>query len=181
MTSTNHIAQLSQQLAEKEKQIAALKAENEALMRKPTIAEQLHERHAIEAEIKDIIDLAFEKHESDTERLMDYHIGSDWYDNSIEIYFENVIPYPWEPNPATRQAIYALGFDIVYWNFVGEKGQYSEEIRGWEPRHYKNSDKWCHSDGTFRLSRHGYVDERFNEQAYVNSYRTKPAPGGQTI
>lgn len=157
VTAQTIVSYFAQRLAEKDREIQELRKEK-------TLAERLHERYALEVMVENVIDEALEKHELDSPRLLDYHTGSDWYDNSIEIYFENVIPYPWEPSPATRKAIYDLGFSIVYWNFVDNKGQCTEEIRGWEPRRFKNADH--------HLVKWGYVDDRFNEEEYIKNYRT---------
>lgn len=74
-----------------------------------------------------------------------------------------------------RKAIYAMGFNWVYWNFIDEKGNYTEEIRGYEPRHYQNSNEWCYQDGNWRTCPYGYVDERFNLKEYELNYRKEKA------
>ena len=113
-----------------------------------TLAEKLHDLHFIKMEIEQVISDSFEKYEPLIYETLDFSIGSDYYDNSIEIYIENVIPYPYEPCWEIRNAIYGLGFGRVYWNFVDEKGKFTEEIRGTEPRRFKDAPersdaKWC--------------------------------------
>lgn len=113
-----------------------------------TFAEQLHQAQTITLQITEIISTTFEKFEPETYDTLDFHISSDYYDNSIEIYVENVMAYPYEPCWQIRDVIYALGFSIVYWNFADSDGKYTEEIRGSEPRRYKSAAErsdpvWC--------------------------------------
>jgi hypothetical protein len=113
-----------------------------------TIAERLHDAYRVQMQVEEAISDAFEKYESEIYDKLDFSIGSDDYDNSIEIYIKNVITYPYEPSWEVRDVIYAMGFGIVYWNFVDENGKYTEEIRGAEPRRYKEAKerydaKWC--------------------------------------
>ena len=113
-----------------------------------TIAERLHDSYMVQEEVEDVICEAFEKYEPENYEKLDFSIGSDEYDNSIEIYIKNIMPYPYEPCWEIRDAIYDLGFSIVYWNFANENGTYKEEIRGTEPRRYKDASersdaKWC--------------------------------------
>lgn len=115
---------------------------------KRTIAERLHDSYRVQMEVEELISDLFEKYEPEVYELLDFSIGSDDYDNSIEIYIKNVIPYPYEPCWEIREAIYALGFGIVYWNFSDEKGKFTEEIRGTEPRRFKDAPErsdaqWC--------------------------------------
>ena len=113
-----------------------------------TIAERLHDSYRVQEQVEEIIMEAFEKYEPENYEKMDFAIGSDDYDNSIEIYIKNIMPYPYEPCWEIRDAIYALGFGIVYWNFADDNGKITEEIRGTEPRRFKNAPersdaKWC--------------------------------------
>lgn len=124
-----------------------------------SIAEQLHHAYKVIDRVESVILDAFEEHEPEV--YLDFSIGSDSYDNSIEIYIKNVLPYPYEPCKAIRKAIYDLGFSIVYWNFIDEQGNYSEEIRGSEPRRLKNAPHL--------YTKYGYVDARFNEELYLKT------------
>lgn len=113
-----------------------------------TIADRLHDSYICIMEVESIIEDAFEKYEPEIFEELDFTIGSDYYDNSIEIYIKNVIPYPYEPSWDVRNVIYDLGFSIVYWNFADENGDFTDEIRGDEPRRFRNAPersdaKWC--------------------------------------
>ncbi len=113
-----------------------------------TIAERLHDSYRVQGQVEEIIMEAFEKYEPDNYDKLDFSIGSDDYDNSIEIYIKNIMPYPYEPCWDIRDVIYALGFGTVYWNFADENGKFTEEIRGTEPRRFKDApersnSKWC--------------------------------------
>ena len=124
---------------------------------------------------------AFEEHEPELYDRLDFHICSDDYDNSIEIYFDISLPYPYEPCKEIRDKIYALGFSIVYWNFLKDTmdvvcdrfiGQAPElvknsadEIRGWEPRHNRHAH-WI-------PCKYGYVDDRFKEEDWISKYNFK--------
>ncbi len=81
----------------------------------------------------------------------DFELGSDQYDNSLEVYFREEIDRPWEPSWATRCAMLALGFDTVYWNFMD-----GTEVRGREPRRLK-AGPHRHVPGV------GYVDDTWTE------------------
>lgn len=145
------------------------------MMEDRTIAERLHDSYRVQYEVEEIITEAFEKYEPEIYKKLEFHIGADDYDNSIEIYFDISLPYPYEPCKEIRQIIYDLGFSIVYWNFLKDTmdvvcdrliGQEPEliknscdEIRGWEPRH----NKYAHWIPT----KYGYVDERFNEKNII--------------
>lgn len=102
-----------------------------------TLAQKLHEFGRIKFEIENIIEEAFEKYEPEIYTDLDFSIGSDEYDNSIEIYIYNVIPAPYEPCLEIRKIIYDMGFGMVYWNFKDENSKFTEEIRGYEPRRKK--------------------------------------------
>ncbi len=146
---------------------------------KPTIAQRLHDSYEIQNHVENIIMEAYEKYEPEIYDNLDISIGSDYYDNSIEIYFNISLPYPYEPCKEIRKVIYDLGFSMVYWNFkedtmdvicdrlIGEEPKLiknsCDEIRGWEPRHNRNAH-WI-------ASKYGYVDERFNEKEWEEKYK----------
>lgn len=102
-----------------------------------TIADRLHESYWIIDHVEQVILNAFKKYEPEIYEKLEFEIGADEYDNSIEIYIATVLPYPYEPCWEIRDMIYSLGFGIVYWNFIDINGNYTEEIRGEEPRRYK--------------------------------------------
>lgn len=147
-----------------------------------TWAQRLHESYYTQSYIENFIEELFEEYEPNIYEILDFHISSDYYDNSIEIYFNVSLPYPYEPCKEIRQAIYDLGFSIVYWNFNKDvmdvpcdrifpappdgiyKNSY-DEIRGWEPRHSKYAI-WQHTE-------YGYVDNRFNKKEWEQSYKFK--------
>lgn len=146
-----------------------------------TIAEKLHELYIVQEQVEDVILNAFKKYEPEIYEKLDFHISSDSYDNSIEIYFDVSLPYPYEPCKEVREAVYAMGFSNVYWNFnkdtmdvicdrfYGKEPQMVknslDEIRGWEPRHNKHA----HWTGSI----YGYVDSRFNEEEWKLKYNFK--------
>ncbi len=144
-----------------------------------SVAQKLHDSFHIQSQVEDIIDDAFEKYEPELYKKLSFHIDSDYYDNSIEISFDVSIPYPYEPSKEVRQAIYDIGFDIVYWNFPKDVMDVlcnrvtppppdniwkdsPDEIRGWEPRHSKHA--------IWTLNEYGYVDERFNQKEWESKY-----------
>jgi len=113
-----------------------------------TIADRLHDSYIIQRQIDEFISDAFEKWEPEIYNKLDFTIGSDEYDNSLEIFIHNLLPYPYEPCLEIRDTIKDLGFSIVYWNFIDENGKYTDEIRGYEPRRLKNTPErsdpeWC--------------------------------------
>ncbi|QKZ15175.1 hypothetical protein [Spirosoma sp. KUDC1026] len=126
-----------------------------------TIAQRLHDSFLIQDSVEDMLLGLFEKYEPEVYEKIDFTIGSDDYDNSIEIYFNTPMPYPWEPCHALRKEIHAWGFSTVYWNFKADKdlGEY-EEVRGYEPRHVRDSKQWI-------PTKYGYVDSRFNESEWT--------------
>lgn len=143
--------------------------------------EKLHEAYRTITKVEDIILELFEKYEPEIHEGFDFDIGSDDYDNSIEIYVKVSLPYPYEPCKEIRQRIFDLGFDNVYWNFtidtmdvicdriIGKEPHLfknsQDEIRNWEPRHNKHA----HWEST----KYGYVDERFNEDDWCKKYNYK--------
>ena len=143
-----------------------------------SIAERLHDSTWVESHIEDVIMEAYKKYEPELYGRLDFHIGSDEYDNSIEIYFDISLPYPYEPCKEIRKAIYDLGFSIVYWNFnkdtmdvmcdrfIGTGPEMVknsiDEIRGWEPRHNKHAH-WI-------PNKYGYVDDRFKKKKWEKKY-----------
>lgn len=137
-----------------------------------TIAEKLHEAYYVTSHVEEIIYDAFGKYEPEIYENLDFSIGSDEYDNSIEIYIKNVIPYPYEPCIEIRREIYNLGFSIVYWNFYDENGKLTEEIRGTEPRRLKEAPE--RSDAEFckniweKWGLNG-IDKRFNGDEWIGS------------
>lgn len=137
-----------------------------------TIAQKLHESYIIQMQVdNEILDL-FEKYEPETygKEGFDFSVTSDYYDNSIEIFFNCSLPYPYEPSFEIRKAIYDMGFDIVYWVFKEDKtGDTVDEIRGYEPRHYKNHVN-AKASSIWKLTKYGYVDERFNEKEWIKKY-----------
>lgn len=117
-------------------------------MKTRTIAERLHDSYKVQMLIEETIFDTFEKYEPEISENLDFSIGSDDYDNSIEIYIKNFIPYPYEPSWEVRDVIYSMGFSIVYWNFMDENRKYTDEIRGNEPRRLRDAPertdaKWC--------------------------------------
>ena len=146
---------------------------------KRTVAERLHDSFRVQMEVDELISDLFEKHEPEVYELLDFSIGSDDYDNSIEIYIKNSIPQPYEPCYEIRKAIYELGFGNVYWNFLADKRELPldktngselmrvshDEIRNYEPRHSRNY-LWI-------PCKYGYVDERFNEDEWNKNYNFK--------
>jgi len=113
-----------------------------------TIAERLHDSYIVQEKVEDIILEAFQKYEPENYYKLDFSIGSDSYDNSIEIYIKNIMPYPYEPCWEIRDIIYGMGFGTVYWNFADVNGKFTEEIRGTEPRRFKEAPErsdatWC--------------------------------------
>ena len=152
------------------------KEENE---KKPTVAERLHASYQVQTEVEDTIIRAFEKYEPEIYEKLVFHIDSDSYDNSIEIYFDTSLPYPYEPCKEVRQTIYDLGFYNVYWNFLEDVMDVPcnrvtppppdniwrnspDEIRNWEPRHSTHAI-WIHN-------KYGYVDDRFNQKEWESKY-----------
>jgi hypothetical protein len=142
------------------------------------LSNKLHEAYEtiskIESEIQDL----FEQYEPELYKKLDFGISSDYYDNSIEVYFKIPLPYPYEPCYEIRKAIYDMGFSIVYWNFKEDKMDVIcdrfigkgetlvkdsiDEIRGYEPRHNKHA-KWIQT-------KYGYVDDRFIESEWIRKY-----------
>lgn len=132
-----------------------------------SLAEQLHAFGNAEMMIEQKIEEAFEEFEPEIAKDLEFTIGSDWYDNSVEIYIHNSLPYPYEPCKEIRKVIYDMGFSMVYWNFEEDKHKnFTEEIRGYEPRHLKGSENWI-------SNKYGYVDNRFNEEHWVKHYKIK--------
>lgn len=133
------------------------------------IAERLHDSYIIQNLVEEkILDL-FEEFEPDVYENpeFDFSISSDYYDNSIEIYFNFSLPYPYEPSKEIREKIYEMGFSMVYWNFKEDKTENTyDEIRGYEPRHYRDSSKWI-------SCKYGYVDDRFDEKEWLSNYNFK--------
>lgn len=138
-----------------------------------TLADKLIQAELTIDRTKDYIEELFLKYEPELYNSLDIEIGTDYYDTSIEIYFNMSLPYPYEPCKEIKQAIYDLGFKMVFWNFRhdGIKGSSDkpitltsekDEIRGWEPRHSKNNKEWM-------CSKYGFVDWRFNEKEYKSS------------
>jgi hypothetical protein len=160
---------LSERLKEAEAMVSALR---KSVPPEKSLAEQMHDASATLSHIDNLILDIFEKYEPEIE---DFHTIDDDYDNSIEIFVDTVMPYPYEPCWQTRIAIYEMGFSIVYWNFsTGENGKFPEEIRGSEPRRIKMfkpvqepSGIWC--CGHIHLPGIGYVDDRFDEKVWVGS------------
>jgi hypothetical protein len=105
------------------------------------VAERLHDSYKVQTEVEDTIWEAFEKYEPEIYHKLEFSIGSDQYDNSIEIYIKNLIPYPYEPSWEIRDIILSLGFSIIYWNFADQNGKFTEEIRGEEPRRFKHAEE----------------------------------------
>jgi len=146
-----------------------------------TLAQKLHTYSTTQMLIEDAIESAFNTHEPEIGEMLEFGIGSDDYDNSIEIYFHISLPYPYEPCKEIRQIIYDMGFSIVFWNFlkdtqdvvcdrlIGQEPKLMkespDEIRGWEPRHNKNAH-WTQT-------KYGYVDDRFNEKDWKRKYNFK--------
>jgi hypothetical protein len=144
-----------------------------------TLADRLIEGELAKGKIIDELFDAFEKYEPEIyKKLDDIEIGCDYYDWSVEIYFKDSLPYPYEPCKEIRDMVYNMGFDKVYWNFtkdtrdvicdryIGEASQVvknsMDEIRDWEPRHSKHN-KWIET-------KYGYIDERFNEEEWKSKY-----------
>lgn len=135
-------------------------------MKEKSLAEKLHESYEIIDDIEEKIFELFETYEPDISKHLRFHIGSDYYDNSIEIYITNSIPYPYEPSYEVRKGIYDMGFDMVYWNFTkdNELGEI-DEIRGWEPRRCKSH--------YISVPGHGYVDTRFDINTWKYNFKEK--------
>jgi hypothetical protein len=127
------------------------------------IAQSYHEGHVAEMKIEECILEAYEKYEP--EIVPDFRLGGDYYDNSLEVHFEISLPYPYEPCAEIRNAVLALGFGIIYWNFQ-EEGLEREEVRGWEPRRFGGTHPHV-------PCAYGYVDERFNETEWLPKYGRK--------
>ena len=133
---------------------------------KPTLVEQFYDGYIVNQHIEDkILDL-FEKYEPELfdKPDFDFRINGDPYDTSIEVYFETPIPYPYEPSHEITKSIQNLGFSCVYWNFTKDIiDGYCDEIRGFEPRHTRDTSKWV-------VSKYGAVDDRFNEEEWLKRH-----------
>lgn len=138
-----------------------------------SMADKLHEATFIKMEIEDIIcELMIEEGFED----YDFDISNDDYDNSLEIFFKFDILYPWEPSLEMRQALFDLGFDIIYYNF-----QDGDEIRDFknnnEPR--RTADFKQTKTGNIIENGHiliegiGYVDDRFKFEEWKYNFRGK--------
>ena len=67
-----------------------------------------------------------------------------------------------------------MGFSIVFWNFTKDVGNVIvkegsvvssyDEIRGWEPRHIKDSKVWV-------PCKYGYVDHRWDQKEWEKNYK----------
>lgn len=137
------------------------------MSKEKTTAEVLHDGKLAKNYIENYICELFEKyHPFYYDNDFDFDIGSDDYDNSLEVYFNISIPYPFEPCYEVRKALLDLGFNIIFWNFREDKnGDFCDEIRGFEPRRYSAPAKHI-------PNKYGYVDERFNEEEYLkHNYR----------
>lgn len=133
------------------------------LMIEKTLAERMHDGLLAKTEIEDKLCEVYKKYEPEIyNKGLDFDLSSDHYDNSLEVYFKISLPYPYEPCHEIRDAIYALGFYIVFWNFP-EDGD--DEIRGREPRHKRNC-QWI-------SCKYGYVDNRFNKKEWESKYLRK--------
>lgn len=147
-----------------------------------TVAQKLHIGQSAKYRIEDELLEAFEEFEPEIYNLPDFgfEIGSDDYDNSLEIYFDISIPYPYEPCKEIRELAFSYGFSQVYWNFKHDTEMVEtdrvfpkpnglvesyDEIRGWEPRHGR-SHHW-------ESTKYGYVDYRFNEEEWKSKYNFK--------
>jgi hypothetical protein len=147
---------------------------------KQTLAMKMHEATHVIYEITDIIEEAFNEYESDVYENLDIKIYSDDHDNSIEIHFQNSMPYPYEPCHEIRKIIFDMGFKNVSWTFSkdtmdvicdriirGPKLMENsvDEVRNYEPRHNRYAP-WTKTI-------YGYVDDRFNEVEWVSKYKRK--------
>lgn len=159
------------------KEIDFVKVVNNSEEKPRTIADRLCDSYSVQSQVEDLINELFEEHEPEIYEILEFHMGADWYDNSIEIYFDVSLPYPYEPCKEIREAIYKLGFSIVYWNFLKDTAKVMcdrfigkepslvetyDEVRGYEPRHYRL--------GQWKPTKYGYVDKRFNEKEWKLKY-----------
>jgi hypothetical protein len=137
-------------------------------------SEKIHEALHIRSKVISLLFDYFEKYDNENYQnvngLMEIDIGTDTYDNSIEVYIKYALEYPWEPCKEMRDLLYDYGFSIVFWNFSNDGNDSNEEIRGWEPRHYNDSKEWTSDGSHFIQSKHGYVDNRYNEKEWENKY-----------
>lgn len=150
--------------------------QNYIYIEEDTVAKKLHESYQVQEQVEDTIYDAFEKYEPKIYKDLDISITSDFYDNSIEIYIKNYIPYPYEPSWDVRDEIYALGFGCVYWNFIDKNGEeFTDEIRGTEPRRLKNAPErsdaeWCKE--FYEKYGIGGTDKRFHP-SWFDKYQKK--------
>lgn len=126
---------------------------------KKNVAQDYHDGHRAKTIIEDTLFELFLYDPPPIENFDEdyFEIHGDYYDNSLEVSFKQDIHKPWEPSLKTRQALYDLGFEIVYWNFTD-----GTEIRGVEPRHSKGSDGWVSSKA-------GFIDKDFDLDAWLAS------------
>lgn len=145
-----------------------------------TLAEMSHQNNHIYSCIARIILNVFRTYEPETYKLLSKErntnksisASGDWYDNSLEVYFKVSLPYPYEPCYEVRKILNDMGYHTIYWNFTKDvsevmgRGQRVEnvedEIRGFEPRHYKY--------GMWVPTKYGYVDSRFDEEHFKTNY-----------
>lgn len=92
---------------------------------KGTLADRIHDGKSAESDIEDELDTWWGGVD---------HIGTDYYDNSLEVYFEDHM-VDLEATPEQQQAIYDMGFSRFWLNFKG--GQH----KGGTERHYVDP-KW---------------------------------------
>jgi len=132
-------------------------------MNSKTTAENIHLGLEYKDKLESLLYVLLEEHYPNEPHKHEFHLGFDWYDNSVEVYFKDQIEYTWEPNLEIRQAILDEGFSIVYWNFINKLGKYTEEIRGDEPRRFKDGPH-------IYIPKIGYVDNRFNLEDWQKQY-----------
>lgn len=126
-----------------------------------TIANRMHDAADLQGHVESLISDELQEHE--TLEDLDFTISNDYYDNSLTVRFTVHIERPWEPCLASRQAIYDLGFSIVFWEFTD-----GTEIRGTEPRRTRMNKPEKLPSGIWTLGHRlvegvGYVDDLWTE------------------
>ena len=90
------------------------------LTNKLSLTGRVHDGKLSGLEIEDIIRQAFEKHESEFYKTLDFSIKTDYYDNSIVIEFDPSIPYPYLLHKEIRNIILNMGFTKIFLSFEND-------------------------------------------------------------
>ena len=127
-------------------------------------SDKVHESFNVISELSGYVLDLFEKYENFSDDFeLDFYIFTDQDSNTLEIFINSDLPYPYEPSIKMRMELFKLGFSNLSFIFENAEIGQREIVQNYKPRRWENLEAPIET-------KYGSVDDRFNEKAWLKKY-----------